>query len=453
MAKRRLFGTDGIRGRANIYPMTGELAMALGRAVTHYFQTKERGRSPLIIIGKDTRLSCYMLEQAFASGVCSQGGRAILTGPLPTPGVAFVTQSMRADAGVMISASHNAFYDNGIKIFDRLGNKLPDEVEMELENMILNPDLIPTKVDEELGRAKRLEEVHGRYVVHVKSSLGLDFDFTGMRLIVDGANGATYRVAPMVFEELGAEVVAIGNNPNGHNINLNCGSLHPELCADMVAKFRADLGICLDGDGDRLTMINENAEVVDGDKLIGVLARYFLESGQMKLGDEVVGTIMSNMGLEVYLRSLGLGFYRTKVGDRYILEYMKKSNAQIGGEPSGHIIFRRHATTGDGILAAMKVIEAVRFFRRPLHELTAEVPSYPQIIKNIKVQNKVPFEDVPEITSELHRAQQVLGDKGRVILRYSGTESVARVMVEGEKTAVVNELCEKLALVVTRALN
>lgn len=452
-AKRKLFGTDGIRGRANTYPMTGELAMALGRAVTHYFQTRERGRSPLIIIGKDTRLSCYMLEQAFASGVCSQGGRAILTGPLPTPGVAFVTQSMRADAGVMISASHNAFYDNGIKIFDRLGNKLPDDVELELESMIFNPDLLPKKIDGDLGRAQRLEEVHGRYVVHVKSSLNLDFDFTGMRLIVDGANGATYKVAPMVFEELGAEVIAIGNHPNGENINLNCGSLHPELCADAVARYRADLGICLDGDGDRLTMINEKAEVVDGDQLIGVLAKFMLESGQMKKGDEVVGTIMANMGLEVFLKGLGLGLHRTNVGDRYILDYMKKSHATIGGEPSGHIIFRKFATTGDGILAAMKVIEAVRFFRKPLYELTQQIPLYPQQIKNVKVANKIPFEDVPEIISELHKSEQALGDRGRVILRYSGTEALARVMVEGENEEKVREVCDRLAAVVAKALN
>ena len=279
----RLFGTDGIRGKANIYPMTPEVATALGRAVTYYFQKKNKcQKHPLVIIGKDTRLSCYMLEQAFASGVCSQGGRVIFTGPLPTPGVAFVTKSMRADAGVMISASHNSFDDNGIKIFDADGFKLPDEVELILEDLILNPSKMPTVVGGEIGRAKRLEGVEGRYIVHVKTALESNYDMSGMRVVVDCANGASYKVAPMVLSELGAEVFKLGVNPNGENINLNSGSLHPEVARDEVVKLRADLGICLDGDADRVQIIDASGESIDGDRLIGIFAKLMLEKGDLK---------------------------------------------------------------------------------------------------------------------------------------------------------------------------
>ncbi|MBT3981850.1 MAG: phosphoglucosamine mutase [Bacteriovoracaceae bacterium] len=453
MTKRKLFGTDGVRGKANLYPITGEIAMALGRAVTHYFQKLQRGRTPLIIIGKDTRLSCYMIEQAFASGVCSQGGRAILTGPLPTPGVAFVVQSMRADAGVMISASHNPFHDNGIKIFDNEGNKLPDAVELELEKMTLGEVSLPLKSDGELGRTKRIDEIHGRYIVHVKSALGSDCSLAGLRLIVDGANGAAYRVAPMVFEELGAEVVSMGDNPNGKNINLMCGSLFPKNCADMVSTYRADLGICLDGDGDRLTMINERSQVVHGDRLIGVCAKFLLDKGELGPGDEVVGTTMSNLGLEKFIEGIGLKFHRADVGDRYILERMKKSGAILGGEPSGHIIFRQFSTTGDGILAALKILEAVKFYQRPLCDLIGEITLFPQVMENVRVATKPEFDQVEAISKALKKTEKELGDSGRVILRYSGTEALARVMIEGESEKEILALCKELAEVVKKALN
>lgn len=451
MSARKLFGTDGVRGKANTYPMTGEIAFVLGRAVTSYFQ-QNFSKKPLIIIGKDTRLSCYMLEQAFSAGVCSQGGRAILTGPLPTPGVAFVTQSMRADAGVMISASHNSFEDNGIKIFDRTGHKLPDEIELELEKMVLNPNLIAHRTGEQLGNAKRLDEVIGRYIVHTKAALSEQYSLEGLRIVVDGANGAAYKLGPMVFEELGAEVIAIGNTPNGTNINKACGALHPGACAEAVQKYRADLGVCLDGDGDRLTIVDRNGEVIHGDRLIGLCGKFLKDNREIGPTNEVVGTVMSNFGLEVYLKKNGLNFIRTQVGDRYIVEHMRSSGALFGGEPSGHLVFKRYSTTGDGILAALKVIESIKFYDRDLSELTSEIELYPQMLENVHVQKRVPFEEVPEISQAMKNADQKLGSEGRTLLRYSGTEALARVMVEGRDQKLVSSVCNELAQAVHKAL-
>ena len=450
MSGRKLFGTDGIRGKANTYPMTGEVAFVLGRAVTSYFQ-QNFSKKPLIIIGKDTRLSCYMLEQAFSAGVCSQGGRAILTGPLPTPGVAFVTQSMRADAGVMISASHNSFEDNGIKIFDRTGHKLPDEIELELEKMVFDPSLIQVRTGDQLGNAKRLDEVIGRYIVHTKAALSPQYSLEGLRVVVDGANGAGYKLAPLVFEELGAEVIALGNNPNGTNINKACGALHPQLCAETVKKYRADLGVCLDGDGDRLTIVDGNGDVIHGDKLIGLCGKFLKDNHEIGPSSEVVGTVMSNFGLEYYMHQQGLKFSRTQVGDRYIVEHMRQTGALFGGEPSGHLIFKKYSTTGDGILAALKVIESIKFYDMELADLT-KIEMFPQIMQNIVVQKRIPFEDSPEIKKAMKHAESQLGKEGRILLRYSGTEALARVMVEGRDLNLVNTLCAELTQVVTKVL-
>lgn len=451
MSGRKLFGTDGVRGKANTYPMTGEVAFVLGRAVTSYFQ-KNFSKKPLIIIGKDTRLSCYMLEQAFSAGVCSQGGRAILTGPLPTPGVAFVTQSMRADAGVMISASHNSFEDNGIKIFDRTGHKLPDEIELELEKMVLDPTLIQIRTGDQLGNAKRLDEVIGRYIVHTKAALSPQYSLEGLRIVVDGANGAGYKLAPLVFEELGAEVIPLGNNPTGININKACGALHPQACAETVKKYRADLGVCLDGDGDRLTIVDGNGEVIHGDRLIGLCGKFLKDNQEIGHTKEVVGTVMSNFGVEHYLQKIGLNFVRTAVGDRYIVEHMRQSGALFGGEPSGHLVFKRYSTTGDGILAALKVIESIKFYDRELSDLTNEIELFPQKMENVYVQKRVPFEDVPEIVKAMDMAKDKLKDEGRILLRYSGTEALARVMVEGRNQSLVESLCTELSGVVNKAL-
>lgn len=451
MSTRKLFGTDGVRGKANVYPMTGEVAFVLGRAVTSYFQ-KNFSKKPLIIIGKDTRLSCYMLEQAFSAGVCSQGGKAILTGPLPTPGVAFVTQSMRADAGVMISASHNSYEDNGIKIFDRTGHKLPDDIELELERMVLDPSLIPQKVGEELGNAKRLDEVIGRYIVQTKAALSPQYSLEGLRIVVDGANGAGYKLAPMVFEELGAEVIPLGNTPNETNINKGCGALHPQLCADNVKKFRADLGVCLDGDGDRLTIIDRSGEVIHGDKLIGICGKFLKDNQEIGHSMEVVGTVMSNFGLEYFLKQQGLNFIRTAVGDRYIVEHMRSSGALFGGEPSGHLVFKKYSTTGDGILAALKVIESIKFYDKDLSELASEIELFPQEMKNVTVQKRIPFEEVSEIKKAMTDAEAKLGKEGRILLRYSGTEPLARVMVEGKDQKLVSSLCSELTDAVKKSL-
>lgn len=453
MGKRRLFGTDGVRGRANLYPMTGEVAMALGRAVTYYFQTyKPRNKKPLIIVGKDTRLSCYMLEQAFSAGVCSQGGRVILTGPLPTPGVAFVTESMRADAGVVISASHNPYHDNGIKIFDGMGQKLPDNVELELERMVFDQSLIPIQTGEELGNAKRLDEVFGRYIVHTKSAFDQTYGIDGMRVVLDCANGAGYRVAPMIFSELGAEVIPIGVSPNGTNINMSCGALHPESCQAEVIRYRADLGICLDGDADRVVIVDSSGKVIEGDHLIAIFAKLLFDKKILKKGDQVVGTVMSNLGLEHFIESLGGKFVRTQVGDRYIIDQMNSTGALLGGEPSGHIIFRQHATTGDGILAALKAIECMKFYNKSLSTLVKEIHLYPQKIKNVIVKEKPPFESVPAIAEILKIKTEELGKRGRIVLRYSGTEGLARVMVEANDEAVVNAVTEEIASVVYQEL-
>ncbi len=452
MNERKLFGTDGIRGVANIYPMTCEVALKLGRAVTSYFQKKSKRKRPLIILGKDTRRSCYMLEQAFSAGVCSQGGQVILTGPLPTPGVAFVTKSMRADAGVMISASHNSYFDNGIKLFDSQGYKLPDEVEIELEEMIFDSSLIPTQTGPDLGHAKRLDEVIGRYIVNTKSVFPENYNLDGMRVVLDCANGAAYKVAPMILDELGAEVFSIGISPNGVNINDNCGSLYPETCMEAIGKYRSDMGICLDGDADRVVIIDENAKQVEGDVLIGILAKLLLARGTIKEGDTVVGTVMSNLGLEQYLKSIGLKFQRTKVGDRYIMDYMKSGNAILGGEPSGHIILKDHSTTGDGMMAALKLIEATKFFNKSFQELISEITLFPQNLTNIKVRKKVDLKKVDKLQKQIKESEQQLGNNGRLLIRYSGTEPLLRIMVEGKDSILINEITEKLKATILELL-
>ncbi len=455
MTKRQLFGTDGIRGRANVYPMTCEVAMNLGRAVTYHFQLQhKKDRRPLIILGKDTRLSCYMLELAFSAGVCAQGGKVILTGPLPTPGIAFATRSMRANAGVMISASHNKYSDNGIKIFDESGSKLPDEVELELEKLVLDPNKIPHREGRWLGNARRLDEVLGRYIVHVKSHFEREFDLSGMRVILDCANGAGYKVAPMIFEELGAEVFCNGVQPTGQNINLDCGSMFPHLTSEDVVKYKADIGIALDGDADRVILVNNKGGVINGDRLIGLFAKMMLDRGEISKGDEIVGTVMSNLGLENFIKSLGLKFYRSKVGDRYISRRMKESGSKLGGEPSGHIILGQyHGATGDGILAALKAIECMKYYDQTIKQLVKSIKIYPQIINNINVKTKTPLEQNGTIQSAIKDAENTLGEKGRVLLRYSGTESLLRVMVEGEHNNSVKKVCETLSEVVRTELN
>lgn len=453
MTSRKLFGTDGIRGKANKFPMVPEVAMNLGRAVIHYFSqfNRNRSKSPVIVIGKDTRLSCYMFENALVAGVCSQGGRAILTGPLPTPGVAFVTKSMRACAGIIISASHNSFDDNGIKIFDQDGRKLPDEIELELEEMILNPDSIPVLTDDKLGSVKRLDEVHGRYIVHVKQAFDSRYNLEGIKLVVDPAHGAAYKVAPQVFEELGAQVIPIHTSPNGTNINRNAGSMHPQKCAEVVLREKADLGICLDGDADRLVVVGSDGRVIHGDKIFALCAKFLKDKKQLDV-PEVVGTVMTNMGTEVYLESEGISLLRTKVGDRYILEEMRKKSLVFGGESSGHLIFRNYSTTGDGILAALKVLECMKFYGTSLVDIIQNISLFPQYLENVAVKEKRKFDEIDRIQSAVKKVEKNLGKSGRILLRYSGTESLARIMVEGQDDKKIKDACDYIAQEVRKEL-
>jgi phosphoglucosamine mutase len=386
-----------------------------------------------------------MLEQALASGICSMGADVILIGPLPTPGVAFVTQSMRADAGVMISASHNPFEDNGIKIFSADGYKLPDDIENEIERLVFSKDLDKVRPTADLvGKAYRIDDVHGRYLVFLKSLFPRDLDLLGLRIVLDCANGAAYKVAPLVFEELGAEVVKNGVSPDGMNINEGCGALHPEAVSALVVKFRADIGISLDGDGDRCILSDENGEIVDGDQIIGLCAIEMAREKTLK-HNTVVTTPMSNIGLELTLQEHGVSMVRAQVGDRYVVDTMRKNGLNLGGEQSGHIVFLDHATTGDGIVAALKVLEAMRRTGKPLSELKKAIRLFPQVREDVRVSRKEPLENYPTIAKAISNAQAVLHDKGRVFVRYSGTEPLLRVMLEGEDLDQISELAKGIA--------
>jgi phosphoglucosamine mutase len=452
--------------------MTGETAMAVGRAVAYVLRNRPVplstssslpvGLKPLestkpvrrarIVIGKDTRLSGYMIEHAIASGICSMGADVILIGPLSTPGVAFVTQSMRADAGIMISASHNPYYDNGIKIFSADGYKLPDELEAEIERMVLSKENDHERPTADLvGKAYRINDVAGRYLVFLKALFPRDLDLLGIRIALDCANGAAYKVAPLVFEELGAEVIKQGVSPNGLNINDGCGALHPENIADSVIKYRADIGIALDGDGDRCILSDENGEIVDGDQIIGLCALQMAAEGTLK-GKTVVTTPMSNIGLEVTLKEHGIDMVRAQVGDRYVVDTMRKRGFNLGGEQSGHVVFLDQSTTGDGIVAALKVLEAMRRTKKPLSELKKAIKLFPQVRDDVRVSRKEPFEKHKDIWDAIQKAEIALLNKGRVFVRYSGTESLARVMVEGEDHQQITALSRDIAQNIQRLL-
>lgn len=433
---RKLFGTDGIRGVANVYPMTTELAMQVGRGVAYV--SKKGKRRHKILIGKDTRLSGYMLENAIASGICSMGVDIMLVGPLPTPGIAFLTHSMRADAGIVISASHNPFQDNGIKLFGPDGFKLPDQFEQKIEDLIFSDTmdaLRPTA--EQIGKAFRINDSQGRFIVFLKSTFPADMTLDGMKLAVDCANGATYVVAPAVFQELGADIVLSGVSPNGQNINENCGSLYPERLAALVKETNADAGIAFDGDGDRVIMVDETGAVVDGDHICVLCAQDLKNRNSLK-NNTVVGTLMSNMGMEVCLKEMGLSLVRTQVGDRYVVETMRAHGYNIGGEQSGHIIFLDLNTTGDGILTALQVLAVMQRTGKRLSELAAAMQPFPQTLINVKVREKPALSTIPAVKNAVGEAENDLGDAGRILVRYSGTENVARVMVEAreENTAV-----------------
>jgi phosphoglucosamine mutase len=446
----RLFGTDGVRGTANVHPMTAELALQLGQAVAHVF----RGGSGKhrIVIGKDTRLSGYMFEDALASGICSMGVDVIQVGPIPTPAMAFLTVDMRCDAGVMISASHNPYQDNGIKFFAHDGFKLPDALEDEIEALIASGELARLRsAPDRIGQARRIEDAQGRYVVMLKKTLPIDLRLDGLRVVLDCANGAAYRVGPTVLEELGAEVFGIGVEPNGRNINDGVGSQHPERVVEKVRELRADVGIAVDGDADRVVLACEKGQLVDGDAVLALCARDLAERGELA-GRAVVATVMSNLGLERALAEIGIDLVRTQVGDRYVVEEMRRNGYNLGGEQSGHVVFLDHSHTGDGLLTALQVLSIMRRKQRPLSELTLGIERFPQVLVNVAIAEKRPLESLPDFQRQLRQVEEFLGSRGRVLIRYSGTESKARVMVEGEDERSVAEIAHTLADALRRAL-
>jgi phosphoglucosamine mutase len=446
----KLFGTDGVRGVANEYPITAETAMNIGRATAHLF--KRKGHHPKIIVGKDTRLSGYMLENALVSGICSMGVDAILVGVIPTPGIAFLTASMRADAGIVISASHNPFQDNGIKIFGSEGFKLPDEKEAAIEEILFANNLHTLHPSpSELGKAYRMEDARGRYIVFLKHAFPKEHSLEGNRIILDCSHGATYRVAPETFNELGADVSTLFDAPNGRNINLNCGSQHPAALAEEVVRTKADVGFAFDGDGDRLIAVDEQGGILTGDQILAVCAGVLKKEGALT-HNLVVRTVMSNIGLSVALQSLGIDSVMTKVGDRYVLEEMLARGAAIGGEDSGHLLFLEHHTTGDGIITALQVAAAMKKEGKPLSELAKVMKVFPQVLMNIDVRSRPEIETMPEIMAVIREVEGQLGDQGRVLVRYSGTQNLCRVMVEGPTREETEAHCRKILAVVQTSI-
>ncbi|MBL8933341.1 MAG: phosphoglucosamine mutase [Archangium sp.] len=446
----RLFGTDGVRGVANVFPMTAEMAMQLGRALAYICRAGDHRHR--VIIGKDTRLSGYMLENALAAGIMSMGVDVDLIGPMPTPAIANLTTSMRADAGAVISASHNPYEDNGIKFFGRDGYKLPDDTERKIETLIFEKaldSLRPTAT--RVGGAVRLDDARGRYIVFLKNTFPRELTLEGLRLVVDCANGAAYRVAPEVLEELGADVVAIGVNPDGKNINAKCGALHPEALQKAVLKHKAHLGIALDGDADRLIVVDEKGKVVDGDAIMAICTQEMVARNALKK-KTLVTTVMSNVGLERAVSQWGVKVVRTNVGDRYVVEEMRRHGYVFGGEQSGHLVFLDHATTGDGTLAALQVLALMVRSQRPVSELTTIFAPVPQVLVNVMVKEKRELANLPDVMKTIGQVEKKLGKEGRVLVRYSGTEPKARVLVEGTDAKRIKQYAEEIGGAIVRAL-
>ncbi len=436
MTKKKYFGTDGIRGEVGVHPITPEFVMRLGWAAGRVLA--KAGKGP-VIIGKDTRISGYMFESALEAGLSAAGVDIRLIGPMPTPGIAFLTQNTRAQAGIVISASHNPFQDNGIKFFCTDGKKLPDEVEYAIEAELEKPMQVTSPA--ELGKAKRIEDAPRRYIEYCKGRVDSNLNFNSLRIVVDCAHGATYQIAPQVFEELGAKVHCIGVEPDGININKGYGATAPENLAQAVSDLQADIGIALDGDGDRLIMVDNKGEVVDGDEALFIIASTRLDS----LNGAVVGTQMSNLGLQRALEDLNLGFHRSAVGDRYVMELLEKYDLKLGGESSGHIINLNLASTGDGTISALQVLEAMVNSERSLYELKNGMFKYPQKLVNVRLKKRVNLGDYPAIENAVNETEKELGNSGRVLLRTSGTEPLVRVMIEGEDVTQVDSLAHSLA--------
>ncbi len=445
----KLFGTDGIRGVANVAPMTVEIAMQVGRALA--FLIKKGERRHRIVIGKDTRRSCYMLENALAAGICSMGVDVLLVGPLPTPGISFITTSMRADAGVVISASHNPFQDNGIKLFGKDGFKLPDEIEQAIEDLVVSQKIDQIRpVASEVGKAFRIADAGGRYIVFLKSTFPQEYSLDGIKIVLDCANGATYNVAPCVFEELGAEVVSLAVTPDGENINKACGALYPERMAEKVRETGAMLGLAFDGDGDRLIVCDEHGAIVDGDHIMAICAQDLLQRKKLRK-NTLVSTVMSNMGLEAAVAKMGGRMVRTPVGDRAVVDCMRTNGFSFGGEQSGHLVFFDHITTGDGILAGLQLLGVMCRTNRSLAELSMVMESFPQVLKNVRMSGKKDTALIPGFHEKIVLFEKELGRTGRILVRPSGTEPLLRVMVEGRDEEQIHRMADELCDVIRAA--
>lgn len=438
----RFFGTDGIRGVANEFPITPEVALRLGRAIARVLNAQREGRHK-VVIGKDTRISGYMLETALTSGLVSEGASVLLTGPVPTPAVAYLTKSMACDAGIMLTASHNPFEDNGIKIFGPDGYKLNDALEIEVENLLRDRALAGPALGANVGKAVRVDDAVGRYIEFAKRGAGAG-SLEGLKVVVDCANGAGYHVGPLIFEELGAEVIKLGTKPNGRNINEKCGALHPELAAEAVRTHWADVGICLDGDADRVIFVDAQGQVISGDRVLCLCAKALHEAGGLR-GGAMVATVMSNLGLRDSLGQSGIGLEMTGVGDRQVLERMREKGYALGGENSGHIIFADYATTGDGIMSALKVLQVMKDKNATLAELADCMTEYPQELLSLPVKEKPPVESVPKLQEAIAHAESVFDGQGRTLVRYSGTEKKIRILVECADAASAREQAEAIA--------
>jgi phosphoglucosamine mutase len=444
--KRRYFGTDGIRGRVGDGPINPDFVLKLGWAVGRVFAKEGHSK---VLIGKDTRISGYMFESALQAGLSAAGVDVYLLGPMPTPAIAYLTRTFHAQAGIVISASHNPYHDNGIKFFSGEGTKLPERIEHAIEDMMDQP--LETVESAKLGKAHRVSDAAGRYIEFCKSTVASSVDLSGLKLIVDCAHGATYHIAPEVFKELGAEVIVMGADPDGLNINQNCGSTEPRLLQAAVLEHQADLGIALDGDGDRIIMVDHRGELVDGDEILFIIARAQKNAGYGKT--DIVGTQMSNLGLEQALSKHGMKLHRAKVGDRYVMEMMKQENSLAGGESSGHVICLDKTTTGDGIVAALQVLAEIQATGHTLHELRSAMTKYPQKLINLRVNQMIDISSNVEIRAAVKAAETELGDEGRVLLRASGTEPVIRVMVEGRDATLTNHLAKQLAETISAILD
>jgi phosphoglucosamine mutase len=448
----KLFGTDGIRGVANEFPLTPEIAVKVGRAVVSSFKLNTETNAAKIVIGKDTRISGSMLESALASGICAMGGDVLLAGILPTPGVAFLTASTNAGAGIVISASHNPFYDNGIKIFDGKGNKLSDEAEARIEKAVFDdqtPDHVHTVRD--TGRVIPFDNASQMYKQFLKRTLSAKTSFKGLKIVLDCSNGATYQVAPELFSELGAEVEALAIQPDGKNINADCGSEHPGSLAKRIIESKADIGLAFDGDADRLIADDDNGRIITGDRILAICAKVFKQKGELK-NNLVVSTVMSNLGLRKTLKELDIDHMMTRVGDRYVLQEMRANGAIIGGEDSGHMIFLDDHTTGDGILSALKLIDAMQTESKPLSVLANIMTVFPQALINVDVKRKPDLQTIPEVVDVIASVEKKLGEEGRVLVRYSGTQPLCRIMVEGPSERETGRYCQQIADIIKEIL-